>query len=186
LLCVSTSFAQKLTFDVFLFGNKIGQSIVEKNIKNDSITIYTLNSYSEAHIFFTTRKVGLHYDIVYKRNQFISSFSKSTRNDEVHLTTIQWQNNCYFMKRDDGTFCIKPPVECSTVKLFFQEPCSMEHVFSERLGEYRALKKTGEGTYEAEMKDGITYIYRYKNGKLAELEMRKGVLGSVYLRPQVK
>ena len=88
------------------------------------------------------------------------------------------------MKRDDGTFCIKPPVDCSTVKLFFQEPCDTNKIFSERLGEYRLIKKTGEGVYEAEMKDGLTYIYRYKNGKLTELEMRKGLLGSVFLRPR--
>ena len=177
------SSAQKLTYDIFLFGNKIGQSVIEKNVKSDSITTYTLQSNSEAHIFFTTRKIALHYDIVYKRNQLYSSYSKNTRNDEVHVTTIQYENTTYIMKREDGAFCIKPFVDCSTVKLFFAEPCNPKQIFSERLGEYRAIKKTGEGTYEAEMKEGLTYTYHYKNGKLIELEMRKGLLGSVYLRP---
>ena len=185
LLCslLSSSFSQKLSFDIFLFGNKIGSTIVEKTIKNDSVTTYTLQSNSEAHIFFTTRKIALHYDIVYKHNQLFSSYSKNTRNDEVHVTTIQWQNNNYIMKREDGALCIKPPVDCSTVKLFFAEPCNNQQIFSERLGEYRMIKKTGDGTYEAEMKEGLTYIYHYKNGKLLELEMRKGLLGSIYLRP---
>ena len=86
------------------------------------------------------------------------------------------------MKREDGNFCIKPAVNCSTVKLFFSEPCSNTQIFSERLGEYRVIKKIEPGVYQAEMKEGITYIYHYKNGKLTELEMKKGLLGSIYLR----
>lgn len=185
LLLANNSFSQKLGFDIFLFGNKIGQSSIEKTIKNDSITSYTLQSNSEAHIFFTTRKISLHYDIVYKNNLLLSSYSKHNRNDEQHLTTInRQQNNTYLMKRDAESFCLKPEIDCSTVKLFFAEPCNTQHVFSERLGEWRPLKKTGEGTYEADMKEGITYYYHYKNGKLMELEMKKGLLGSVYLRPK--
>ncbi|MCX6199361.1 MAG: hypothetical protein NTY88_09095 [Bacteroidetes bacterium] len=185
LLLANNSFSQKLGFDIFLFGNKIGQSSIEKTIKNDSITSYTLQSNSEAHIFFTTRKISLHYDIVYKNSLLFSSYSEHNRNDERHTTTInRQQNNTYLMKRDAEAFCLKPEIDCSTVKLFFAEPCNTQHIFSERLGEWRPLKKTGEGTYEADMKEGITYYYHYKNGKLMELEMKKGLLGSVYLRPK--
>ena len=159
--------------------------MVEKNVKNDSITTYTLNSSSEATVFFITRKVSLHYDIVYKRDQLVSSFSKSIRNDEVHVTSIRWRENKYNIDREDGTFSVKNIVDCSTVKLFFAEPCNRQQIFSERMGEYRIIKKTGEGTYEAEMKEGITYYYHYKEGKLFELEMKKGLLGSVYLRPHI-
>ncbi len=179
------SFSQKVGFDIFLFGNKIGQSSIEKVVKNDSITTYTLQSNSEAHIFFTTRIISLHYDIVYKNNLLFSSYSKHNRNEEQHITTInRQQNSTYVLKRDNESFCIKPDIDCSTVKLFFAEPCNAQHVFSERLGEWRPIKKTGEGTYEADMKEGITYYYHYKNGKLVELEMKKGLLGSVYLRPR--
>src|ERR1043165_5268993 len=177
LLPFSVVFSQKLAFDIFLFGDKIGQTVVERTVKNDSITTYTLKHASEAHIFFTTRKVSLYYDITYKRNRLFSSYAKNTRNDEVHVTTIQWQNNNYIMKADNETQCIKPPVDCTTVRLFFEEPCSTSQVFSERMGIYRYIKKTKEGTYECEMSDGLTYIYHYKNGKLTELEMRKGFLG---------
>ncbi len=180
------SFSQKVSFDIFLFGNKIGQSNIERNIKNDSITTYTLQSNSEAHIFFTTRTLSLHYDIVYKYGILFSSYSKHTRNEELHINTITRQNNNYLMVRDNQSYCIKPDIDCSAVKLFFGEPCNVQHIFSERLGEWRPIKKTGEGTYEADMSEGITYYYHYKNGKLIELEMKKGLLGSVYLRPHVQ
>ena len=180
------SFSQKLVYDIFLFGDKIGQSIIEKTARNDSITRYTLNSSSEAHIFFTTRKVSLQYDILYKNDYLFSSYSKNTRNEEVHITSIKWENNTYIMKREDGSFCIKPIVDCSTVKLFFHEPCDEQKVFSERLGEYRVIKKLADGLYQADMKEGITSYYRYKNGQLVELEMKKGLLGSIYLRPHTQ
>jgi hypothetical protein len=182
LLCLC-SFSQKLAFDIFLFGNKIGQTTVEKKIKNDSITHYMLNSASEARVFFVTRKIGLYYDIIYKNDQLVTCFSKSTRNEELHVTNIRWLGNKYRVDREDGSFNILSTVTCSTIILFFEEPCDGMKVFSERMGEYRYLKKIEPGVYEAEMQDGITYFYRYVKGKLIEMELRKGVLGSVFLRP---
>ena len=174
--------AQKLTYDIFLFGGKIGQTIVERNVRNDSITEYVLNSSSEAHIFFTTRKISLYYHIIYKRGNLFSSYSKHTRNDDTHYTTIRLDGNRYIIERDKVTFALNGLVDCSTVKLFFAEPCSYDHMLSERLGEFREVNKRPDGIYEAEMSEGITYYYRYENGKLVELEMRKGLLGSIYLR----
>ena len=177
-----SSSGQKLSFDIFLFGSKIGKTVVERTVLNDSVTRYTLSSHSEAQIFFTHRVISLQYDIYYRNNQLFSSYSKSTRNDDVHITTIEKQGNVYLLKRDDGAFNT-PLTNCSTIKLFFGEPCSEKYVFSERLGELRPVKKVEAGNYQAEMKDGLTYYYHYKAGKLVELEMRKGLLGSVYLRP---
>lgn len=179
----SFSFSQKVSFDVFLLGNIIGHTNVEKRVLNDSITTYTLQSNTEAHIFFTHRILSLHYDIVYKRGVLFSSYSRHTRNAELHINTITRQQNNYLMVRDNQSFCIKPDIDCSFVQLFFAEPCNVHHAFSERLGEWRPIKKTSEGNYEADMSEGITYYYHYKNGQLVELEMKKGLLGSVYLRP---
>jgi hypothetical protein len=182
LFSLSEIHSQKLTFDIFLFGNPIGQTVVERTVKNDSITTYVLNSHSEAHVLFTHRVITLYYDITYKREKLFYSFCKHTRNDEVHFTTITTNGSSYTIKLDNITKTF-PFIDCSTVKLFFAEPCNPVMVFSERLGEWRELKKTGEGTYKAEMSDGITYYYKYKDGKLVELEMSKGLIGSVYIRP---
>lgn len=124
----------------------------------------------------------MHYDVVYIRNQYISSFSKNIRNDEVRVTNIRWQGNKYTIQREDRSFNIPHLVDCSTVQLFFAEPCDAHNIFSERSGEFIPVRKMREGTYEADMKEGITYFYHYKNGKLFELEIKKRLLGSVYLR----
>jgi hypothetical protein len=181
-LSALSSPAQKLIYDIFLFGGKIGESLIEQKIVSPDETDYTLNSASEAHIFFSTRKITLHYDIVFKNDLFYSSFSKHTRNDEVQFTTITRDGNNYTVKRGKETFTLNGLIDCSTVKLFYLEPCSETRILSERLGEFRTIKKTSPGTYEAEMSEGITYVYRYKEGKLVELEMSKGILGSIYLR----
>ena len=174
--------SQQIIIDIYLFGGKIGQSVVQRTVKNDSVTEYKLNSSSEAHVFFTTRKITLLYEEVYKYGHLLSSYCRHTRNDELQITTIARRGNGYVVNANNGISLINELVDCATVKLFFDEPCSMNKVLSERLGEYRTFKKTGEGVYEAEMKEGLTYTYRYKQGKLVELEMRKGIIGSVYLR----
>ncbi|HLP19765.1 MAG TPA: DUF6134 family protein [Chitinophagales bacterium] len=178
-----TASSQKLVFDVILFGNNIGKTTVEKLVKNDSIVTYLLNSASEAHILFTKHTSTLYYDIMYKRGQYISSYSKGSSNGKTDVTTINWLGTKYLMKRIDGAFNINSPVYCSTIQLFFHEPCDKARVFSERMGEYRTIKKVSDGVYKADMQDGLTYYYRYKNGRLIELEMRRGLLGAAYLRP---
>lgn len=177
------SYSQKLTFDIFLFGNVIGQSVVEKKQVNDSLFNYTLHSSSEARIFFTVRTNRLDYDITYSNQKLVTSSSANVRNDEQHYVTVKFEGASYLIKRDNESFCLKPPIECSSVLLLFAEPCNVRQIFSERLGEYRPVKKTAAAEYEVDMKDGIVYIYRYKNGKLAELEMKKGFMGSVFMRP---
>jgi hypothetical protein len=184
LLRIAETEAQKLVYDIFLFGGKIGQSVVERTKTGDTAVHYSLNSNSEAHIFFSTRKISLHYEIDYRHGQLYSSYSKHTRNDESHITLITRQGNRYLVKKDTTDFYLNSIVDCSTVKLFYAEPCSADHVLSERLGEFRSVKKLEEGVYTAEMSEGITYTYHYKNGKLVELEMKKGLLGSIYLRLQ--
>lgn len=183
LLHIAPTFAQKLAFDVILFGNKIGQTIVEQSSKGDSLTMYELNSHSEARILFASHKVALHYELMFKHGQLISVYSKGNTNGKVDVTTINWQGTKYFMKRHDGNFNINVPVYCSTTLLFFNEPCDGARVFSERMGEYRTIRKVADGEYKADMQDGLTYYYRYKGGRLIELEMRRGILGAAYLRP---
>ncbi|HWB63982.1 MAG TPA: DUF6134 family protein [Chitinophagales bacterium] len=177
------SSAQKLTYGIYLFGGRIGESVIDRTVVNDSVTHYTLHSSSEAHIFFSVRKIQLHYDVYFKNGFLFSSYSKHVRNDEVQLTNISLDGNHYNVTINGKNLCITGGlINCSTIRLFYNEPCSTDKMLSERLGEFRQVRKTGEGTYEADMSEGITYIYRYKNGKLIELEMKKGFLGSVYLR----
>jgi hypothetical protein len=182
-LLSTLSFAQKLTFDIFLFYNVIGQTVVERSVKNDSIVQYTLNSSSEAHVLLTTRITKLHYDITYKGGHYFSSYSKLNRNDEQHIITVQWQGNKYAINQDNTTLTLTDIIDCSTIKFFYAEPCNMKTVFSERLGENRPIKKTGDGVYQVDMKEGVTYLYKYKDGKLVELEMKSALLGSSYARP---
>ncbi len=176
-------FSQKLSFDVYLFGNVIGHTGIVRQIMGDTLANYKLHSHSEAYIFFTHRTSTLDYDVSFLRGKLIHCTAKNVRNDESHLVTITCQNNSYLIVRDGEQLCFKPDIIFSSIQLYYEEPKKQKEVFSERLGEYRPMKCVAPHEYEVDMKGGITYTYRYGNGKLLELEMRKGLLGSAYLRP---
>ena len=167
-----------------MFGNVIGQSVVERTLHADTAVSYKLHSYSEAHIFFTHRTNALDYDILYSHRKLISSVSKNKRNDESHFVSVKKQSDSYLIVRDGEQLCFKPDISFSSILLFYEEPKKQTEVFSERLGEYRPMKCVAPHEYEVDMKDGDTYIYRYQNGKLLELEMKKGLLGAAFLRPK--
>lgn len=174
--------AQKRTYNIFLFGDKIGSTTLERILANDSTVRYTLHSASEAKILFSTRKVSLQYEIVYRNDQLISSYSKNIRNDEVNEIKVNWNGIKYMVSTKGKVWNVLAPIFCSSVKFYYEVPCGDSKIFSERLGQFCPLKKVSASKYECEMSEGVTYIFNYTNGEMTELEMKKGLLGSLYLR----
>jgi hypothetical protein len=173
--------AQKLNYGIYLFGKKIGVSTIERKRMDDTTLNYTLNSASETTIFFVQRKVSLVYNITYRNDKLFSSYSKNIRNDEVITVQVNQQHGGYSIVRNNCTQLIKSMIDCSSVKFYFEEPCNDDKIFSERIGQFVPIRKISEGEYECTLNEGVTNIYRYKNGKLTELEIKKGMV-SAYLR----
>jgi hypothetical protein len=172
--------AQKNVYDIILFGNKIGQTIVERKETGNTIQ-YTLTSKSEANVLFTKKTSEMNYNIVYQNGQLLSAYVKNVKDGVTEISNILWQGTQYMIKKGAEILHINQPISFSSVQLYFTEPIGRASIFSERIGEYCRFTKTGEGVYECKLANGVSNIYRYRNGKLYELEMSKGA--SVYLRP---
>lgn len=173
--------AQKLTFDVILFGKKIGETIVERIEKGNGLVQYKLNSSSEVTIFFTKKTSEIVMDVLYKDGKLFSSYVKNVKDGIAEVVTISWQDSKYMIKRGDELLQITSPIVHSAILLYFNEPTTNLRIFSERLGRYYNFLKTRNGEYECKTENAVNNIYRYKNGKLFELEMQKGA--SVFMRP---
>lgn len=172
--------AQKLNFDVILFGNKIGHTIIERIVKNDSITQYKLNSSSEVTIFFTKKTSHMNFDVLYKNGKLFSAYVKNVKDGVTEIVNIMWQDTKYIIERGEERLQMLQPLDFSAILLYFTEPLNRTKIFSERMGEYANFVKTGTNQYECKTANGVNNIYRYKDGKLVELEMNKGA--SVFMR----
>ncbi len=172
--------SQKLAFDIILFGKKIGQTVVEKIDHGHGEISYKLHSSSEANLLFTKKTSAMNFDIVYKEGNFFSSYCKNVKDGVAEVVTIEWNGSRYVIKKGAETFNLNQSLDYTAIQLYFSEPVGKSKIFSERLGEFCNFVKTSEGEYVCKLENGVTNTYRYKYGKLYELEMSKGA--SVFMK----
>ncbi len=172
--------AQKHTYDVELFGKKIGQTTVERIDKGKGEVQFKLNSSTEVNVLFTHKTSFMNIDVTYKDGKIVSSYAKNVKDDVTEVVTVAWNGTKYLIKKGEETLHLNQLVDFSAVQLYFLEPVGRAKIFSERLGEFCNFVKTAEGVYQCKLANGVTNIYRYRQGKLYELEMSKGA--SVFMR----
>jgi hypothetical protein len=179
-LWFSASFCQKLKYDVYLLGNKIGETTVERR-DSAGIKHYILRSNTDAKVLFVEKKSAMSTDVLYdKEGKMFAAFFQNIKNEEMFLTQTLWKNNTLIINKDGEKREIPGAVSFSSVLLYFSEPKNLQKVFSERVGQFFEIVKQTDGTYLASL-DGHSAVYTYKAGKLIELEM-KSSLGSVLMK----
>lgn len=179
-LSIYSAFADKLTYDVILFGKSIGQTTVERIDKGNGEVRYKLINNSEVTILLTKKSSQMHYEIVYKDGKLVSSYAKNVKDGVTEIVNTLWDGAKYVIKKGAETFNLAQPLDYSSILLYFSEPIDRPKIFSERMGQLTTFIKIGTGVYECKTANGVTNTYRYKNGKLIEIEMSKGA--SVFMR----
>lgn len=175
------NFAQKLHFDVTLFGDSIGHTEVEKK-DSSGFTVYYLKSQSNAKVLFVTRK-SLIFARLVKRNDELLKSTYFHKNEEESFTayTLKEIAGFSFTKNGIKKYLTKHIKSCA-IELYFKEPEKLTDIYSERLGTFFDLTKIAEHIYKFVGEHGATSTYNYRNGVLQELELRKGQLGAVFLK----
>lgn len=122
----------------------------------------------------------MNFDVIYKNGKLFSAYAKNVKDGVTEIVNIVWQDTKYIIERGEERLQMLHPLDFSAILLYFTEPLNRTKIFSERMGEYANFVKTGTGQYECKTANGVNNIYRYKDGKLVELEMNKGA--SVFMR----
>ena len=179
-LLALTLSAQKHVYDIELFGKKIGQTITERIDKGKGEVEFKLHSVSEVNIFFTHKTSDMTFDITYKDGKLFSSYCKNIKDDVTEVVTMTWEGTRYLIKKGEEVLQFNQLLDFSAIQLYYIEPKGKSRIFSERIGEFCTFVNKSNGVYEAKLANGVTNIYRYKNGVLYELEMSKGA--SVFMK----
>ena len=180
LVITATITAQKSIYNIELFGKKIGETVLEKLDKGNGETLIKLRSTSQVDILFTHKTSSMVMDVMYKDGTLITSYCKNVKDGVTEITTTAWNGTKYIIKKGEETLQLTQPLDFSGIQLYFTEPKTHSKIFSERLGIFCSFIKKAEGVYESKLSNGVSNIYRYKNGVLYELEMSKGA--SVFMR----
>jgi hypothetical protein len=174
-------FGQTLKYDVILFGDKIGSLTAVRNVKPDSTVEYHVASSSEAKVLWVNKKSKLNSDVVFKGGKLQSSLVKNITEEAEKEIRILWDKAKYIIEKGNETIVCTENICYTTTMLYFWEPKNINRIFSERVGIFVKLMKNSDGNYEMTMPDGVTSIFKYRNGIAYEIELKK-TLGSVYLK----
>jgi hypothetical protein len=176
----SAQTTQRINFDVYLLGKKIGATIVEKTTRPDGFIEYRLSNNTEAKVLMINKKSEIYSTSVFKDGVMYNSFC-SYQNEQKKQSTIFVKNgDGYDATIDEQKVKIRRNINYTSIMLYFQEPQVFSNIFSERLGTFFSLEKVSKHEYVSVV-NGATSYYRYTDGKLTELEISKPI-GSVYLR----
>jgi hypothetical protein len=174
LVCHTLSSASEtITFDIFLFGNKIGRTNITREVKPDGSEFYSLDTKSKAKILWITRENHTQYEVIYKSGQLISSKVTEVENGKTkRWTNVNWDGTKYLVDSYKGRFIFTEIPSFSIATIFFKDISGVKRVFYETEADFSNLTKTAEpDTYELKSSDGYRYIYQFSNGKIQAMEM---------------
>jgi hypothetical protein len=174
--------AQEKLFDVSFLGKKIGDLRIER-IELSPIK-EAINSINEIAIksMIINRWSKTILNTLWENKVLIESDYKFKSESAVARVITIFNKNHYLVKNDSIQKILRcEPIKCTTNRLFFEEPKNHTHVYSERLTKFLPLSKYGASDYGFTADDGTVNIYKYRNGNLYEIEIRKKI-GTGYVR----
>ena len=167
-LCAAKDVAR---FNIFLWGNKIGNLTATKEIRPDGSELYLLDTWSKAKVLWITRENVTHYEVIYKDGKLISSTFKEVENGEQkRWSNIKWDGKQYNVEGHKGKKTFTDAPTYSIVKVYFQSMANVKSMFYEIEGDFNQLQHPEPDTWEFKSSDGNRNVYHYINGVVQSME----------------
>jgi hypothetical protein len=163
--------SESVSFDILLFGDKVGKTTITHEKRPDGSDFYVLESKSHAKVLWIERNNYTYYEVTYKDGRLISSSAKESENGELkRWNTVKWDGNEYQVEGYKGKAIFKNVPWCSTVTIFFKIPEKTAKLFYEAEADFSELKETEPGTWQFKSSDGHNNVYHYLDGRIDHVE----------------
>jgi hypothetical protein len=175
--------AQKLVFNMILFGDSVGLSIVSKTHDANGIDNYVLDSRIQAKILWITRTNKTHYESRYKNGKLISaSYYEINNGKKDKWSNVQFDGKEYIAETQLGkkTFTEVPTFSVGPLYCDRYNP-DRKRFFSDTDGEYIDLKFPEPNVIEFKSPDGNRNVFHFKNGQITDAEFHT-TIATVYLK----
>ena len=158
-------------FNIFLWGNKIGNMTASREVRPDGTVLYLLDTRSKAKVLWITRENVAHYEVVYKDGKLVSSSFKEVENGEVkRWSNINWDGKQYTVDATHGKKTFTESPTYSIVCVYFQNMEQVKQIFYEIEGDFNQLQHPEPATCEFKSSDGNRNVYHFENGTVKNME----------------
>ncbi len=159
-------------YDIFLFGDKIGEMHISKEVKPDGTELYIIDSYSKAKVLWINRDNTSHYETVYKNGQFFSSgYTEIENGKKTRWGMVKWDGKKYLVDNYAGKKIINEISKHTVVSLYFGDISKMKRIFYDSEAEMIDVEHPDANTVEFKSSDGHRNTYHFVNGVLDRLEV---------------
>lgn len=170
LLCLILSFSatgQKLTYEAFLKGKKIGELVVQKENSDNKTSIRSITNL-EVHMLFKM-KIDVETKSIYMDGVLKESEATSHQNGHLHSSVqIHQTNSGYSIDVDGDKSAITDKEIIGADELYFEEPSDISHTIALASGQYLDIQKGENGEYFF-VHDGKKESHRYEKGILQQV-----------------
>jgi hypothetical protein len=183
ILLSSGTQAQKLVFNLILFGDSAGLETITKTHDANGIDNYVLDSRIQAKILWITRTNQTHYEARYKDGKMISaSYYEINNGKRDKWSNIQFDGKAYEVETHRGkkTYTEVPTYSVGPLYCDGFNP-NRKRFFSDTDGEFIDLKFPEPNTIEFKSPDGNKNVFHFKNGLMNDAEFHT-TIATVYLK----
>jgi len=179
----STVFGQKQAYEVFIFGKKIGDLKIDRITGTPQKEIINMFTDINAKVLLVNKWSKTLVNATFENNILTyCNFNSETESARQNVKSVYDRIKYNVQRGAEKTILNCAPITCSTVHLFYHEPVKVTHVFSERYAQMIPLQQLKPSEYSFKVPDGAVNIYKYRNGVLHEIELKK-TIGTAYVRP---
>lgn len=174
ILCLALShsvFAERIEFDMSVFGFKFGKMILTKTEVNDSTVLYTLNAKGKTDFLWMKREEESVFSVEYRNGKLFSSDYEYLNKGEVEKwSKIRFNGSEYIAESNEGSRSYTEPLDYSLIRLYFEPTIERSKVFCEEDCTYAEMTRKDE-KLDIRCQDGSRSTYYINDGKVEAMEI---------------
>ncbi len=172
---VFTVQAERIVFDMSVFGFKFGEMVLTKTVVNDSIERYTLNAKGKTDFLWMKREEESVFKVEYRNGKLFSSdYEYLNKGEKEKWSTVRFDGSKYVVKSNEGDKEFKELLDYSLIKLYFEPNWKRERVFCEEDCTYAQMTRTPE-ILDIKCQDGSRSTYHLKDGRVEAMDIHLAV-----------
>jgi len=164
--------AQRLSYDVFLKKDKVGEMKVDRYQK-EGRDIYRSEMEITVKFVFTVN-LRFTYESHFKDGKLIYALVRNYRNGDLEDQTHCWidDDGKLQVKHGDERLTVEEPVTYSVLNSYYEAPGSHDQMFSERWGRFQPFVAVEDGRYALYIANGNKSYYTFKEGQCERISLK--------------
>ena len=165
--------AERIVFDMSVFGFRFGEMVLTRTMVNDSIERYTMNAKGKTDFLWMNREEQSSITVEYRNGKlFSSNYEYLNKGTREKWSKIQFDGKKYLVQSHEGRREFTDVPDYSLIKLYFDPNWNRDRVFCEEDCSYSKMIRNAEkNTLDIHCQDGSRSTYHVSNGRVEAMEI---------------